>query len=739
MSGCDTNLVTRDDLYKAKRQSQFIADVGTGGPNETVTNPDTGVTVPTIQKVLSETGFTHSTPWDTNPRVTESLQVIPYNNQLFLPNTLPYQVDSASHPDPNALVPSELRDVSKFVNENSIGGLTNYQASNLSSMKNGITTGGQKVSLAAGQCWKLDGYNTAGDGGAATYIISDVSGSDNFDIDLGNGLWAILQIGTYIFFPQIGGVDGQDPTFNSVAIDAAIKKAETLGGRTILMGPYVNRFTDPIKLRETVSIKGIDGADRGLAGVMYVGKTFQDFVTSESGHRDYIGIERLIVYGGEYQQGHARYSVGFDAFNTRSYIKDCYLRDGFGLLRIDSGFYCTLDNVQCGRPTPKQDSVSPALTNGEWGQVYSGKNAPVKLVEMNASVINRLQVSQPTSEPTTGVVPIQAVFISGETPVINGMTLESVGVPYDTFNPTCEIGITSEVVGVFNGLYMESVHTTTDFIRTVGYARTAVKGFTFYNGSGDTFARCLSVGDLTMEDGQVWRADFRRLDYTQGAGSSDFGDGSDVTFDRVSWRSGGSNIIQDTKDTNNKNGCISGPVNDAQKSNKYVRFPRVTGGLTVTVGTDGNGALCTIQNGTYISQDGKKINGKVAVAIGSSIQPQILRPDVASRYWRVYIGKAGNFYMEKSESEFTDPRGDWISSFRTDNLGAPFDLKQNERLTLDGIYIGGTSKALIYRESNQVPTFVANNGDVVENTSGTSGQPIGWVYQNGWISRGVYP
>ena len=66
---------------------------------------------------------------------------------------------------------------------------------------------------------------------------------------------------------------------------------------------------------------------------------------------------------------------------------------------------------------------------------------------------------------------------------------------------------------------------------------------------------------------------------------------------------------------------------------------------------------------------------------------------MASRYWRVYIGKAGNFYMEKSESEFTDPRGDWISSFRTDNLGAPFDLKQNERLTLDGIYIGGTSKA----------------------------------------------
>lgn len=116
MSGCDTNLVTRDDLHKAKRQTQFIADISTGGPTETVTNPDTGVVVPTIQKILAETGFTHSEPWDTNPRVTEALQVIPYNNQLFLPNKLPYQVDSASHPDPNALVPSDLRDVSNYIN-----------------------------------------------------------------------------------------------------------------------------------------------------------------------------------------------------------------------------------------------------------------------------------------------------------------------------------------------------------------------------------------------------------------------------------------------------------------------------------------------------------------------------------------------------------------------------------------------------------------------------------------------
>lgn len=203
MSGCDTNLVTRDDLYKAKRQTQFIADVGTGGPTETVTNPDTGVVVPTLQKVLADLGWTHTTPWDTNPLVTEALQVIPYNNQLFLPNTLPYQVDSATHPDPNALVPSELRDVSSFLTKED---LSDYRK-NYGTVSSMI----QDVELKEGDNVYLSGFYTETDyGSGAMYSIQRVSSS--YHQVLNNGLVAVLIPQAVVNFGWFGITGSGDET-----------------------------------------------------------------------------------------------------------------------------------------------------------------------------------------------------------------------------------------------------------------------------------------------------------------------------------------------------------------------------------------------------------------------------------------------------------------------------------------------------------------------------------------------
>lgn len=249
MSGCDTNLVTRDDLYKAKRQTQFIADVGTGGPTETVTNPDTGVVVPTLQKTLADLGWTHATPWGTDPLVTEALQVIPYNNQLFLPNTLPYQVDSTTHPDPNALVPSELRDVSKYISSETISNYTNLLFENVQKLKAGELIGGGNAVFELHQTLST---------GFMSFRVSNVSG-----IELGKGLYAVpigeLMLGEFGLIPSV--TDLSTAEHNAPILQEAVDLA--IRFRKVLVGNGENYATNKTLFLAGVSVSANDLTVRG--------------------------------------------------------------------------------------------------------------------------------------------------------------------------------------------------------------------------------------------------------------------------------------------------------------------------------------------------------------------------------------------------------------------------------------------------------------------------------------------
>lgn len=163
MTDC-SNTPTPESTANFNLDSRCFSEVMTSNADYTTSKASDGNVKKTFAAALREAGQEHVGEWSTNPEVTSANQVIPYagTNQLFRPLSLPYQVDSASHPDPNALLPDpstgyagELVDVSKFVDESSIGEFTNYQSNSVTEMTSGLTVGGNYVAQKSGQVWSV--------------------------------------------------------------------------------------------------------------------------------------------------------------------------------------------------------------------------------------------------------------------------------------------------------------------------------------------------------------------------------------------------------------------------------------------------------------------------------------------------------------------------------------------------------------------------------------------------------
>lgn len=128
MADC-SNTPTPESTANFDLDSRCFSEAMTSNADYTTARASDGNVKKTFAAALREAGQEHVGEWSTNPEVTSANQVIPYagTNQLFRPLSLPYQVDSAAHPDPNALLPNpatgyagELVDVSKFITEGEI-------------------------------------------------------------------------------------------------------------------------------------------------------------------------------------------------------------------------------------------------------------------------------------------------------------------------------------------------------------------------------------------------------------------------------------------------------------------------------------------------------------------------------------------------------------------------------------------------------------------------------------------
>ena len=145
MADC-SNTPTPESTANFDLDSRCFSEAMTSNADYTTARASDGNVKKTFAAALREAGQEHVGEWSTNPLVEYSNQVIPYagTNQLFRPLSLPYQVDSATNPDPNALLPDpstgyagELVDVSKYASESYVDDLLN---SNVITSESEITT-----------------------------------------------------------------------------------------------------------------------------------------------------------------------------------------------------------------------------------------------------------------------------------------------------------------------------------------------------------------------------------------------------------------------------------------------------------------------------------------------------------------------------------------------------------------------------------------------------------------------
>ncbi|MCP4259907.1 MAG: hypothetical protein GY774_20700 [Planctomycetes bacterium] len=208
MSDCQ-DYPTVQTIQAFGKDAPCFTEIVTSNADRTTATASDGQTKKTIAAALREAGWVSVGEWSTNPTITEPNQYVFYNNQRFAPVSLPYTVNSATHPDPNALVPIELRDVSEF--------LTELQADELYSKKaNGI------YDMLANTTYEIgDKVST----GSTAWLITD--STRGWELDAG-GIYALPLNG--VFLTDLGA-DPNNGNDASSAFELAISRYDVTAKR----------------------------------------------------------------------------------------------------------------------------------------------------------------------------------------------------------------------------------------------------------------------------------------------------------------------------------------------------------------------------------------------------------------------------------------------------------------------------------------------------------------------------
>ncbi len=139
---------------------------------------------------------------------------------------VPYLDDSVTYKftltDPDTLIQftvDNLADVSNTQIVEKIGVVTDYVFSNVSNMQAGTTVGGTTVTFTLNSKVSTLGYYSAGDGGAADYVVTNDTANDIDKIDLGGGLTATLLIVNPLKLSCVGASTSAD---SASAINTAL-------------------------------------------------------------------------------------------------------------------------------------------------------------------------------------------------------------------------------------------------------------------------------------------------------------------------------------------------------------------------------------------------------------------------------------------------------------------------------------------------------------------------------------
>jgi hypothetical protein len=504
--------------------------------------------------------------------------------------------------------------------------------------------------------------------------------------------------------PRRYGARFDDSTNDYQALQDSLDACADANGGVVLLPVGAAKCISTLDMpQRNIILKG-HGAD--VSTIRHVPTGWSDLMTINTGGEGFIVCEDFQVRGKGYQTGDTRYLISAANLNENCIFRNLQFRNSMGLLKITAGYLSTLKNLRFNASTPRASGAG--VSNTDWLDVWDEGHAPVDLKSMNGCEIGPLHFYRVGSEVTNGVTPSSPLLIQASQATeigptqFEGMATYTDGLTY-TVRQKSLIKAEGAAALTLNTVYMEGCFCTEHLIHASKASQVKVDGITAYNMdcTSDLF-RHEGVWDMKIENGMLYKIRSPTLYKVNQSGYSTQGK---VRFENVMVSGGDifsdtavSADIENVNDTYGTSHLLGVANEDDQTLSPQNRiFPRVLNGLTVTNSSNptytgvgvATGHYIQVTSGIFQNQRGECITVKRPTGNPnvSNLAVFRLRPTTASKYYRVYVGEAGNLYLVQSNSAFTDMSGDWLASFQTDGSTAITTLAANARLSYSSTYL----------------------------------------------------
>ncbi len=612
----------------------------------------------------------------------------------------------------------------------------------------------------------LSGYFNPGDGGGGPVYWNSASTSAPDSCSVykptgggSRGRW-VRNISGDLNVKSCGAV-GDQTADDFIPVQQALNVSITLSANVLFpKGTYrvTQKLTFP---QRNVTIKG--EAASGCQ-IKFDFAAYDDGIEINTIGEGYIKFLDMEI-GGMDRHSKVRYAIHCTSIHEFSKI-NVAIRNAVGMIKIESGYLADL-NLRCQASI--WDAVNDAgITHAQWLQVYGPNHAPIHLAQMNASNIS-IRTYRVGSVVDSGVTPFAVLYAVG----CAGFNAEALNFEWGLSNydsivdagtyrlRTSSIQYYESVVGNILGTNIETMRTA-NIIYAKGESKLFISALSDYRtyAEGDRIVN-QSAHDQIIESYKAYdvRSAGALFKTTNSSISTENGwviRSSSIATGQVyrqSVANGGPNNdagnIYDTYafTTVEKLGVPDDAPRLYNASRLYT--PKVLTGYVVTQGSAAvytgitpalsAGAYIDVTPGTFMREDGTFVDDKRGTDDFATTGNQVhyrLRPITASKFYRVFVGQAGQCYLvEYGSDPSSDPTGNWLTQFQTDTGLAITSLASNARIALNGFYVPNANNMTL--RSNGRPgasTGYYLVGDVWLPTSPTTTSVLGEIVVAGGTS-----
>ena len=592
-----------------------------------------------------------------------------------------------------------------------------------------------------------------------TLTIEGQFNADRVSVFNGSGTVKVSSDSCPYIYPEWFGASVESAD-NTAAIQLALDAADfgvgyNVGRVSIAAGTFV--CTGTLTVPADIILEGFGSS---VSIIKHNPATFTDLI---DGFGSGTGIGQIIIRnlglkGRGVTTGNTRYLINITSFFHNCTLDNLQLSNSIGYISITNGIASSINNVYCFDSTP--NIFQGGVNDTQWAEVWDVGSAPIKLTGMDNATITDLKTRNVGSatNATFGTPNTVVLIKNSESLVINGLEVNRTynNGTYDLY-ANYIVSFSDCSACVVNGLNIIEDHAITSMLYFYRDTSVNINGCSANLVEGQYLAYSDAMHKIVIDGLQVENSKLISL-YKVSATSTDFSYGNLIEIRNGSLLPGllytdatVSAYNLNVLDTFEMGSTYYGGVSDDNvhlhnPNRKY--FPKSTS-LAVTAGSVATysdwglviGDYIQMTSGIFTNEAGdvlqiKKEQNTSAADVMCVFR---LRPNTASKYYRLYINEAGGPYLVQSSSAFANDMGNWVAQFRTNASKQIVKYSDGVTLGLDGYpynarasgdnkgqYIGRDTKAMMHK--GFIPTIGQwEIGDVIFNSAPSITERYGWI------------